>query len=105
MRHLAIALSIFCLPAAASAQMEAMKLASDLGSLIGSETFCGLSYNQAAIAAYIDAKAPKGDLGFAQNMSIMATGAEFMTQSMSPSAKTAHCAAITNSARHFGFIN
>lgn len=89
----------------AVAQIDTLRLASDLGTVIGSEALCGLSYDQAAIAAYIDANAPADDMGFAGTMTMMAQAAEMNNANLSPSARTAHCAAVAKSARHYGFID
>lgn len=99
------ALALACLAAQpAAAQMEEMMLATNIGSVIGSEKACGLTFDQAAIAAYVAANTPKGNLGFANTLTMMTQGTEFNLQSLSPSALTAHCAAITASATEMGFI-
>lgn len=101
----AFIIATLCAATPAAAQFESMKLASELGSVLGSEAFCGLAYKQDVIAAYIEANAPKDDMGFASNLSLMVQGNEAQNQSLSTSAKTAHCTAITQTARHFGFID
>ena len=103
MKRYALAAMLAATPAAA--QLETMQLAVELGSVLGSESFCGLTYKQDRIAAFIAEKAPANDMGFAPNLAMMTQGADFQNQSMTPSAKTAHCAAITQTARHFGFID
>jgi hypothetical protein len=89
----------------ATAQMESFRLAGELGTVIGSETLCGLSLKQDAIASYIEANAPKSDMSFPQTLTMMIQGTEFNNSSLSGSAKTAHCAAVTLAARQFGFID
>jgi len=80
------------------------ELALNLSSVLGAEEFCGLSYDQAAIQAFIEERVPADDMGFASSLALMTSGADFQQSMMSGSAKTAHCAAITRTARHYGFI-
>lgn len=103
MKRSIVALMMLASPAAA--QMESIKLATDLGTVIGSEKLCGLTLKQDAIATYINENAPKDDMGFAQTLTMMVQGTEFNNTNLSASGKTAHCAAVTASARHFGFID
>lgn len=84
---------------------EALDLAGQLGLVIGSETACGLSYDQAAIAAFITANVPPDQLDFAGYLQIEIDMETDDFQDMTTSAKTAHCAAVTRSARHLGFID
>lgn len=92
---------------AATAQMDdmqAMSAAMALGSVLAAEQFCDLTYDQDAIAAHIAKTVPPERMDFANTLQTMTMGAEFNQQSMSASSKTAHCAAIRQSATHFGFI-
>lgn len=89
---------------AQGSSLETMELAVSLGSILGSEQFCGLSFDQAAIQAFIDEKIPADDMGFASDLSMMTSGATFQQSGMSESSKTAHCAAVARTARHYGFI-
>lgn len=88
----------------ALAQKSSTTVARELGSLLASEAYCGLAYDQAAVAAYIDAQVDPSEMGFASTLEIMISGAEYDLDGKSPSAKTAHCSAVTRSARHYGFI-
>lgn len=90
---------------AVAQSIETMKLASDLGTLIAAEEFCGLSYDQAAIEAYIEKNVPADDLSFASQLNLMIQGSRFEHSSMSASAKTAHCAQIKRSAKSHSFTN
>jgi len=95
----------FCLAVhPAAAQMESMELAVELGTVLGSERICDLKYDQGAIQTWIEANAPADDMGFASTLSMMSQGIEMQNANLSPSRKTAHCAAVTKTARHFGFI-
>ncbi len=94
-----------CSPGIAAAQdFDSMMKAQDLGSVLASETFCGLSYDQDAIATWIDANTDPADMGFAASLETMTMGAAYNLKDMSPSGKTAHCRSITRTAQHYGFI-
>lgn len=81
-----------------------MNLATDLGSVIGSEEPCGLTYNQEAIEKFIDNKVPGDDMGFTSMLSMMTDGTALQIKDMSTSAKTAHCRQIKRVAKSYGFI-
>lgn len=85
-------------------QMDAMEAAASLGSILGAEQFCGLSYDQAAIGAWVEANVPPEAMDFPSLLSTMTEGGKYQQEGMSGSAKTAHCAGVTRSAKHFGFI-
>ena len=84
--------------------MEVMQAATSLGSVLAAEEFCGLTFDQAAIADYIGKTIPAERMDFATMLQTMTMGTEFNQKSMSASAKTAHCAATTQTAKHFGFL-
>lgn len=93
-------------PSLATAQsMASMNAAMNLGSVLAAENFCGLSYDQNAISAWIDTNTDPGDMSFASTLSMMTDGAGFELQSMSESSRTAHCRSIERTARHYGFID
>jgi hypothetical protein len=83
--------------------MDSMALAVNLGDVLASEAFCGLTYDQAAISAFIDKHVKADDMGFTSTLQMMTEGKEIDLQKMSPSAKTAHCAQIARVARAYGF--
>lgn len=85
--------------------LDSMNAAMSLGSVLAAESFCGLSYDQAAISAWIDANTNPSDMGFASSLSLMTDGAAYELQSMSESSRTAHCRSIERTARHYGFID
>lgn len=100
-----IILALVAAPAAASAQnLEGMRIADSLGTVIASEEICGLTYDQAAIAGWIEANAPADDLQFPSFLNTSVQGKGFMLKSMSGSAKTAHCAAVSKTAKSYGFL-
>lgn len=88
---------------ARSQSLETMQLATNLGTVIAAEGFCGLSYDQAAVAAYIEKNVKPGDMSFPSTLQMMIEGSKFQHQSMSPSAKTVHCAQIKRIAITYGF--
>lgn len=100
----ALALIAAAPPSIAETTTETRRLASDLGSLLASEQFCGLTYDQAAISAFITANAPPDDMGFAGLMQQSIALHGYSLADITGSAKAAHCTAITQTARHYGFI-
>lgn len=94
----------FCTQQARSQSLETMQLATNLGTVIAAETYCGLSYDQSAVAGYIEKNVKPGDMSFPSTLQLMIEGAKFQHQSMSPSAKTAHCAQIERIALTYGFV-
>lgn len=84
--------------------LRRMELAQNLGTVIASEEFCALAYDQTAIANWIDANVDASDMSFAGTLDTMVQGTRFGLSDMSASAKTAHCRSIENTARHYGFV-
>lgn len=98
------ALPIAPSPLTAMTDLEMLSFATELGSVLASEETCGLSYDQDAIAAFIAQTGPADQMGFASQLNMATRGQALMIKDQSASARTAHCAAITATARHFGFI-
>ncbi|MEW6121648.1 MAG: signal recognition particle [Pseudomonadota bacterium] len=88
-------------PAAAQGSME---VAMQLGSVLASEGPCNLTYDQAAIEAFIEKKVKATDLDFAGTLALMTAGQEVQIKDMSKSALTAHCAQVRRSAKAYKFI-
>lgn len=84
--------------------LESMSLANELGSVLASEKACNLAFDQAAIAAFIEAKVPANDMGFASTLNMMTQGSKYQFEEMSASSKTAHCTQIKRVAASYGFI-
>jgi hypothetical protein len=76
----------------------------NLGTVLGSEEFCGLAYDQKAIEAFIDKNVAADDMGFAAELNSMASGTKYQNKEMTPSEKTAHCTQIQRVAKSFAFI-
>lgn len=79
-------------------------MATELGSVLASEEACGLTFDQAAVAAFIEEKVPADDMGFTSTLSMMTKGQQFQIEEMSASSKTAHCTQIARVAASYGFI-
>lgn len=84
--------------------MASLARASELGAILGSEEFCGLTLDQAGIEAWIAANVSKDDLSFPTNLQTMTMGQKYNQEGMSGSAKIAHCAAVKQSAAAAGLI-
>ena len=87
-----------------AAEQQTFVTASQLGNMLASESFCGLSYDQDAIAGYISSMVPDTDMGFNGTMSMMITGIKTDFPKMSASEKTAHCAQTARVAKRYKFI-
>lgn len=81
-----------------------MQKATELGAVLAAEEMCGLSYDQGAIRAWINANIPVDAMDFPSTLSMMVEGSKYQNGSLSASSKTAHCAAIEQTARHYGFV-
>jgi len=100
-----IAAAALGLPMQAAAQrMDSMQVASELGTLLASETYCGLSYDPSAIETYVDTHVDPTDMGFAGTLNMVVRGTQYQLEDQSPSAKTAHCRVIARTAKHYGFV-
>ena len=84
--------------------LESMTMASELGSVLASEEACGLTFDQDAIAAFIENKVAADDMGFVSTLNMMTEGQKYRLEDMSASSKTAHCTQIKRVAISFGFI-
>lgn len=97
---------MYCVASAASAQnFDSMRKAQELATILGSEEYCSLSYDQDAIAAWIDANTDPSDMGFASILDVSINGVSYGLEDRSASAKTAHCRSVSRTAQHFGFID
>lgn len=99
----AATLAPLTLPAAASS-IDSMQTAIELGSVLASEEVCSLTFDQAAIERFIEAKVAADDMAFASTLQTMTEGNRYQIGSMSDSARTAHCSQIRRVARANGFI-
>lgn len=103
MRSILTAAALAMVTPAAAAD-SSMETAMQLGTVIAAEEPCGLSYDQAAIEAFIDKKVKATDLDFASSLEMVTSGQAFQIKKMSKSALTAHCAQIRRAAKAYKFI-
>ena len=75
-----------------------------LGKVIAYEGICGLTYDQAAITAFIEANTPADDLEFLSTLELALSIADSETPPAG-SARTAMCAQIRQLARTHGFVD
>lgn len=84
--------------------MASVQTATALGSVLAAEKHCGFTYDQAAIAAYVESKVPADDMSFPSTLQMMVQGQEYQLSEMSESSKTAHCTQIARVAKTYNFI-
>lgn len=89
--------------ATAPGRADSMEVASNLASVLASEEPCGLTYDQAAIEAFIADKVPADDMNFTGMLTLMQRGNAAQIREMSASARTAHCAQIKRVVKSYGF--
>jgi hypothetical protein len=94
--------AFFAHPAQAQ-DIQSIKLSQELGSILASEDFCGVSYDKAAIERFIEARVKANDMGFVTMLNTMTTGSRVQLQQMSEAHKVAHCAQIRRVSRSLGF--
>lgn len=100
--RLALATAIALTPLTGALAQGSRQLASDLAMIIASETSCGLTLDQTAIAALITARVDPGDLKFPKTLAGMIGYYNLTLPDMTESARTAHCTAV---ARNALFLN
>lgn len=93
-----------CAGPAIASDFQSMTLANELGTVLASEEMCALSFDQAAIERWIEARVDADDMSFATNLNMMIQGTRYQFSGMSQSAKTAHCSQVRRVARANGFI-
>jgi len=102
---LLIGFAVFVASGAVQAEeSDSIAVALALGTVLGSEGFCNLSFDQAAIKRFVAAKVKQDDMQFPSTLTMMTEGTKFQNTQMSPSEKTAHCAQIERVARSYEFI-
>ena len=101
--HIAAAWFFGLTTAAGAQSLDMLSKAESLGTILASEEFCGLSYDQAAIRSWIEKNIPAGEMAFPSYLQSGVASASFQLQGMTASAKTAHCSAVAQTARFYGF--
>jgi len=79
-------------------------LALQLGSILGSEEYCGLEFDQGAIQSFIEKRVSPNDMGFVASLATMAQGTKFENERFSASEKTARCTQVKRVAKAYGFL-
>ncbi len=90
--------------AALAWDQEAYQFAQQLGIVLGSEDFCGLTYDQQAIMRYIGGHINPDNLDFAELLDTETFSARSENKQMSASEKTARCYQVTRTAKSLGFV-
>lgn len=90
--------------AASPAIAQDRELAMQVGSILGSEEPCGLSYSAEGITAYIDREVAADDMEFLGMMDLGASNAEYSVGEMGAGQRAAHCAQTERLAKSLGFI-
>lgn len=107
MRSILPALLFLACPIGATAQTnpDTMQNANNLGTLLAAQSPCGLTYDQTAVNAWIDANVPADDMEFASKLELVTSVRGRKFNDMTETARAAQCHAATRTARHFGFID
>jgi hypothetical protein len=95
---------VLATPALAWDAVARNSFADAMAAMIASEEVCGLGYDQAAIEALIAGTVPADDLEFVVALDRKIWVALQRVETMSESARTAHCAQIRRSAARHGLI-
>lgn len=98
LRH-ALPIAMLATPAIADADFSR-----DLATVLAAEALCGLTFNQAAIADFIQLRVDPADLSFAATLQRDVRYAELFAAELTGSVKVAYCAAVEQTARHYGFL-
>lgn len=83
---------------------DTSEFAEQLGIVLGSEDFCGLTYDQQAITRYIGDHINPENLDFAHLLKVDTWSTQNENKEMSTSEKTARCFQITRTAKSLGFV-
>ena len=84
---------------------ERMELANDLAELLASEEPCRLTFDQKAVASFVETRVPADDLGFAGSVTFFMPGAKREIAEMGASEKTVRCTQAARVAKSYGFID
>ncbi|WP_337660101.1 signal recognition particle [Anderseniella sp. Alg231-50] len=102
---LVLSLHWMIVPASADSSLQSLTIATELGTVLASEEFCGLTYKQDAIVAFVEEKVKADDMGFAGNLEMQVMGSKALFNEMGQSQKTAHCTQIKRVAKSYGFAD
>lgn len=107
MRHALIAI-VLIFASAADAQTAADRAAQaalDLGSALGAERPCGLTYDPAKVSSFIKSRIPPGDAYIAGAMTTASSATKAQIGEMSATEKLAYCQVMERSARASGLLD
>jgi hypothetical protein len=83
---------------------DSSTVALNLGSVIGSEQACGLTYDRGTIEHFITEHVKASDMSFPSTLNMVTMATKGQIESMSESSLTAHCTQIRRIAKEYGFI-
>jgi hypothetical protein len=101
---LVLVATMFASAAAAKDTYDPYKVGEELGSVIGAESACGLTYDQGAIARFVAERVPATDMGFAHILSVNVTYVKRQFDQKSQSELTAYCTQTKRVAKQYGLI-
>ncbi len=84
---------------------DSRAVAVSLGEVLGSEGFCGLTYDQGAVKSFVDKNAGKDDAEFAGKLRMVTGWTRYRDKTMSAADKADECTEIERMARSYGFIH
>lgn len=87
-----------------ASDIKLMALGMELGRVLAAEQPCGLSYDQAAISAFIAKRVPADDLSFMSNVEAGVGATEYEMKDMGASQKTVLCTQVARNAKAYGFV-
>jgi hypothetical protein len=99
----AFAISVIVL-ASSPALAADVNFENEFGALLGAEEPCGMTFDKAAVQAYIEKHVDAHDIGFAPNVTMMAQGQKLQYDGLSESAQLVFCTQQRRVAKQFGFV-
>lgn len=75
-----------------------------IAEIITSQEFCDFTYDQDAIAAFIEENVPANDMRFNSDLMLAEVGRIYAHKSFNASQKTAHCMQMGQVSKSYGFI-
>jgi hypothetical protein len=88
----------------ASANVNTMLFATEIGVILGSDEACGLAFNQDSVRAYILANTSADDLSAPNMIATMVQGNRIRLKSEKPFDLAIHCDLVTRSAQALGLL-
>ncbi len=95
---------LFVSEAVAGKPVSPIVLSQNLGDLLGSEEFCGLTFDQAAIEKFIEDNVSADDMQFAGSVQLYANMKREVVSKLSASQQTVQCVQVKRVAKEYGFI-